>query len=201
MAIKLAHAIWYRGTILLRGGEETTQKTTDDRASTHISPQSDFLPFQTRRKYIRNEHETISRRRMDHSTLPIRRLFRFIKDANRFFTESAEIRTRLIPVQWRYERNDCWKFHIFPAESARYEQPETRSAGRRREVGRGSERCTFSLTVVALINQGETELDTRFREEKGERTWVIRWLVPPVFPPAIQFAGVSRPAALFLLDK
>lgn len=67
--------------------------------------------------------------------------------------------------------------------------------------GRGSERCTFSLTVVALINQGETELDTRFREEKGERTWVIRWLVPPVFPPAIQFAGVSRPAALFLLDK
>lgn len=137
--------------------------------------------------------------RMDHSTLPILRLFRFIKDANRFFTESAEIRTRLI--QWCYERNDCWKFHIFPAESARYEQPETRSAGRRRKVGRGSERCTFSLTVVALINQGETELDTRFREEKGERTWVIRWLVPPVFPPAIQFAGVSRPAALFLLDK
>ena len=39
-------------------------------------------------------------------------------------------------------------------------------------------------------------LDTRFREERGEGRWVIRWLVPPVFPPAIQFAGVSRPAAL-----
>lgn len=48
-----------------------------------------------------------------------------------------------------------------------------------------------------LINQAETGADTRectriAGVRGGVRDGVIRWFVPPVFPPAIQFAGVSR---------
>lgn len=47
-----------------------------------------------------------------------------------------------------------------------------------------------------LINQAETGADMRectgIARMRGWRARVIRWFVPPVFPPAIQFAGVSR---------
>lgn len=166
-------------------------------------------------------HEAISRSNVNRERAVARDspLSRFIKDTTnkgRFFTV-CEVRTRLIRVHRAPGRAHANKLPLkiphfsvkAPAEiraieaSGNTERAQDPSVG----VGRRAEReptlHVFFDAAGPNKSGRDRALDTRlYAESTGGRVHrVIRWLVPPVFPPAIQFAAVSRPAALFLLDK